>query len=60
MENFRKKWIEQYLKEIDEKYEHLDSRERQDLIYLRNKKENMNSNDFNKLKAFAESCRVKF
>lgn len=60
MEDFRKRFIEQYLKEIDEKYNHLNSRERQDLIYLKNQKQKMNTTDFNKLKAMAESCRVKY
>lgn len=59
MEDFRKKFINQYLKEIDEKWDHLNYKERQDLVYLRNQKDKMKPGDFNKLKALAESVRPK-
>lgn len=57
MENFREKYTREYLKLLDEKWNHLTDKERNDVIFLKNQK-SLTTPNFNKLKTLAERFRT--
>jgi hypothetical protein len=57
MENFREKYTREYLKLLDDKWNHLTDKERNDVIFLRNQK-SLTTQNFNKLKTLAERFRT--
>lgn len=53
MENLREKFIKRYHDLLNEKWNHLTDKERNDVIFLRNQK-SLSTQNFNKLKELAE------
>lgn len=47
--NIREKFIQDHKKKIEAKYSHLNDKERNDLMYFKNKKQ-LSTADYNKLK----------
>ena len=57
MTDFRQKFINEYIKIIEQKYDHLSDKERNDFMIYRNQKK-LSPHNYNKLKAIAEMCKV--
>jgi len=53
METFREKFIKRYFDLLNEKWNHLTDKERNDVMFLRNQK-SLSTQQFNKLKELAE------
>ena len=59
MTDFRQKFINEYIKIIEQKYDHLSDKERIDFMIYKNKKK-LSPHNYNKLKAIAERCKVMY
>ena len=59
MDNFREKFIADYIKTIENKFTHLTEKERNDYMFFRNQKKSSPHN-YNKLRELAERCKVKY
>ena len=57
MTDFRQKFINEYIKIIEQKYDHLSNKERNDFMTYKNKKK-LSPHNYNKLKTIAERCKV--
>lgn len=59
MTDFRQKFIDDYIKLIESKYNHLTDKERNDFMFYKNQKK-LSPHNYNKLKAMAERCKVMY
>lgn len=59
MTDFRQKFIDDYIKLIESKYNHLTDKERNDFMFYKNQKK-LSPHNYNKLKAMAERYKVMY
>lgn len=57
--NYRQKFIDDYIKLIESKYDHLNDKERNDYMIYKNQKK-LSSHNYNQLKQLAERCKVRY
>lgn len=59
MNNFRMKFIADFMAAIERSYNHLSDKERAEFMYFKNQKK-LSPQQYNKLKELAEHCKTRY